>query len=91
MMKIQTELADWQQMPESWNTNTNLKLTQAAAAPYTGHTLPTKSTVQAADDVSTMAEPWTAAATAAISWQHHWAMQKKCYLWDFQEAQSEQH
>ena len=31
----QTELADWQYKSESGNTNTNLKLTQTAATPYT--------------------------------------------------------
>ena len=50
----QTELADWQQTHESGNTNTNLKLTQTAATPYTGRTLPANSTLRAAPDSSTM-------------------------------------
>ena len=53
--QTQTELADWQQTHESWNTNTNLKLTQTAATLYTGPLL-TNSTLWPAADASTMAK-----------------------------------
>ena len=51
--------AYWQQMHKSWNTNTNLKLTQTAATQYTGCTLPTKSTLlAAAAALLLMCQPW---------------------------------
>ena len=81
----QTELADWQQ---TWNTNTNLKLTQTAATLYTGCTLPTKSTLlaAAAADASTTAEQLQPQQPS-----HDDMMHNKCYLWDFQETVSNPH
>ena len=56
----QTELADcqWEQTHESENTNTNSKLTQTAATPKTGCTLPANSALlgPAADAASMMEE-----------------------------------
>ena len=57
----QTELTDWQY--ESGNTNTDLKLTQTAAAQYTSSTLTTNSTLLATPVVST--NGWPSAARAA--------------------------
>ena len=70
-----TELADWQQKYESTNTNTNLKLTQTAATPYTGCTLPTNSTLLAAPDVH---NGRTAASSAAVSCPH-WCARNATY------------
>ena len=67
-----------------WTCYTNLKLTQTAATPYTGCTLPTNSTLwAAAADASTMAEkmpPQLLSSASMMAPSHDDTMNKQCYL-----------